>query len=44
MEMDPPLCRVLSEGLWEIFAPLLSDKPAPKRQLARVKASPISER
>ncbi len=38
IEMDPSLCRLLSEGLWEIFAPLLSNEPAPNRQLSRSRA------
>ena len=31
IEMDPALCRRLSEGLCEVFAPLLADGSAPKR-------------
>ena len=39
MEMDPRLCRRLSDGLWEVFAPLLEDSPKPKNKAAKIEES-----
>jgi DNA-binding PadR family transcriptional regulator len=37
MEMDPRLCRRLSDGLWEVFAPLVEEAGSAPRQALRVR-------